>query len=647
MKLDAAAKAKSKLGVAKKSGGRRKEGTGTQTLMTSVAAVLIGIIGLYFFWVIWIINTGTTNSISRKSNSIRVGNLTAGASIVFAKLEVATKVLNNIRLQFNERYNVPGGDDSDNQSSSKDILTGNTLLLNGLHQFGSIDYTARRIIDASKKKRPFVFAFSGYSITVGRGNFFRQSFPFVMEEILKEPLQQIFGVPLIVRNAAIGGIPSFPYGFCMEHFLGKDPDVISWDYSMNEGAKDSSVLEAFIRQSTKQLPKRPMIIMLDTNKIRMDLLKEYSSRGWIHDAIAIGKKDILDENIFHSKNLPTGFKDWDEFGAPKSCPGRGSWHPKKQEHAMIGWIIAMHFINAMERAVEILKHDPNPAPDSDIGDKSGPGNKFSEPVSRKLPPNDEKVTDLLFGHRAGSDDNEYIIKKLSCRTSFLPATDHEKTLTSVVVDGMADGDLDIMIDRTDDRYKKGWVLDVSKIERDTKRKVENCGGLGYIDMKIALYGIPESETLRLWLPFEGQSHDHRDHGSRSTTHKEITARHWFDDIIICEANEKRGTKACQLDQDIEIIVGGIPITTIHSVNGAAEYLKRKTCFNVGIPETSNLVAYRDVKTLEGKSLPKTTKLRFGSIRDDALGIIVDIVTKPHVTRTNGACCLSHIVWEHH
>ena len=235
-----------------------------------------------------------------------------------AKNQASRKFLSEIRATFNERYNVV--DESDGRS----VLNGPMLLEKGLHSFGSIDDTARRILDASDAQRPFVMAFSGYSITVGRGNFFNQSFPFVAGGILEEPMQQIFGIPLTVRNAAIGGIPSFPYGFCLEHFLGSDPDVISWDYSMNEGGRDASVLEAFVRQATAQLPKRPMIIMVDTNDLRMKTVDEYTHRGWLKDAIAIGKKDVLNEkqifgddksNPTPEEKLPVGFQNWNEFGS--------------------------------------------------------------------------------------------------------------------------------------------------------------------------------------------------------------------------------------------------------------------------------------------------------------------------------------------
>lgn len=38
----------------------------------------------------------------------------------------------------------------------------------------------------------------------------------------------------MVRNAAIGGIPSFPFGLCLKNELGSNADVVSWDFSMNE-----------------------------------------------------------------------------------------------------------------------------------------------------------------------------------------------------------------------------------------------------------------------------------------------------------------------------------------------------------------------------------------------------------------------------
>lgn len=506
------------------------------------------------------------------------------------------------------------------------------LFTKGVQSFGSIDATAQRMVQAAQENRPFVVAFSGYSITVGRGNYFNQSFPFVFEQVLKGPMEAILGVPLVVRNAAIGGIPSFPYGFCLEHFLGADADVIGWDYSMNENSRNPAVFEAFIRQSIQQLPKRPMLIMLEQNRVRMNLLEQYTAKGYLQDAIAVAKKDAVDNKVFEQEALPEGFQKWDEFGAPQNCPGRSDWHPKRQEHAMIGWLMAMHFVEALKRAHELQQskeimttiHDPSKL--------------FDKPFSDKIPENDKQVLGILYGHDTEEGDNKLLMKDVSCRTSFLPATDHTKVLPSLVVSGFAEGDLDIMEPRTDAHYKEGWVLDVSKIERDTKRKVETCGGLGYIDMKIAMYGIPESGKLRMWLPYEGTSN-----GSAG---EDSDANQWFSSLVICEANEKRSDKACKLDRDLEIAIGGIPVTTIHPVKGAAEYLKRQTCVSVQIPQNAMVNRLGKVRSTDGRPLFVEDKKKFGG-DDQAVGLEVDFTAKPSVKRAFGACCLSHIVWEQH
>jgi hypothetical protein len=310
---------------------------------------------------------------------------------------------------------------------------------------------------------------------------------------------------------------------------------------------------------------------------------------------------------------------------------------------MIGWLIAMHFIDAMERAVEIQQSPKQyTAFMEEYHRKLLSRPDYTQPLSPKLPDNDPEVTELLYGHRAY--EGSYIMKDLSCRTSFLPATDHSRTLPSIVVSGMTDADLDIMVQRTDEHYKKGWILDVSKVERETKRKVENCGGLGYVDLKTSLYGVPASGKLRLWLPFEGPSHDHHGHAD-----EDANAKHWFDDLIFCEANEKRDAAACKLDQDMDVVVGGVSVTDkIHPINGAGEYLKRTTCVNVGVPEGATLTKLGNVRSTDGRPLSVEDKKKFGSqFADDSVGLVVDITAKSKVTRENGACCLSHVVWEQH
>ena len=521
-----------------------------------------------------------------------------------------------LRLEFQERY----GDAAP------------LLLKKGISLFGSMDETARRMVRAAAHTRPFVMAFAGYSVSVGRGNYFSQSFPFVVERVLREPMKQALGIDLIVRNGAIGGIPSFPYGWCLSHFLGKDADLVSWDYGMNEG-RGAAVLESYIRQALL-LPKKPMFLMLDTNQERSNVLDTYSKSGLLPDAMRVGRADtVLDFDPAKMENAPVGFQEWDQFGAPNGCPGRTKWHPKKMEHEMIGWMIAMHMADAMELAHNMMQ---------ERGWQQTYGKDDSFPISfpppiHSPPGNDESVTQLMYGHQ---ENAHYHMKDISCRTSFLPAVNHDLVLPSVVVSGLTRTELDMMQERSDDLYKSGWVLDVSKMERDTKKKVDRCGGLGYIDMKVALYGIPESGTLRLWLPSNSRGNVNDD-----------DARQFFDSLVICEANESRVKEACQLNEDIHYVVGGENVSSdaIAHIAGAGEYLKRRTCVSVGIPPKAKVTRLGNVEPIGGGTLTDEDKRRLAGpdAKDGAVGLLVDLSARPNVSREKGACCVSHIIWEQH
>ena len=106
-------------------------------------------------------------------------------------LESAKMALQTVKAEFYDRY---GGKNAAEEMQSKTITA-----------YGSIQETADRILRAIAQQDDFVMGFAGYSITVGRGNFFNQSFPFVVERVLKDPMKAL-GVPnFYVRNSAIGG----------------------------------------------------------------------------------------------------------------------------------------------------------------------------------------------------------------------------------------------------------------------------------------------------------------------------------------------------------------------------------------------------------------------------------------------------------
>lgn len=517
-----------------------------------------------------------------------------------------------------------------------------TILKYGVQRYGSINATAYRMLHSKAAQEAFVLAFGGYSVTVGRGNALNQSYPMVLKRILAPILKETLGLDVVVRNAAIGGIPSFPYGFCMEHFLGKDANVVSWDYSMNEqsgkisAAATAAVLESYVRHSQSQLPHHPLLIVLDTNRDRCKLLQDYTKQNLLQDALCVGMAEHALPNLqqllqLPPNRLPPGLAQWDEFGAPPTCPGRSNWHPKKREHELIAWMIAAYFIDAATMAQQ-LQNENSLSMALDPFRLEKHIVTFPAPLSSKLHENPDAVTELMYGKPKRLNNGSYIyrLKPTSCRTNFLPATDAVKVLPSIVVHGLASGVTsdNIMEPRSDQMYSTGWVLDVSTVERETKVKVDKCGGLGYVDMKIALYGVPASGELKLWLPVEN-------------FHDEIglNANTWMDEVIICEANEKRSDKACKLDRDIKFIVGGVDVEQPVPIRGAAEYLKRQTCVHLGIPEKAHVTRLRDFSYEERRRLSSN-----GALVDDHPGLIVQITAKKNVVREQGACCVSHVVW---
>lgn len=163
-------------------------------------------------------------------------------------------VAKKLRTKFVERY---GSENAARAMLEKGISVFNdnrlTRLIHVADRIRDVRYDSLK----NGKQDTFRMAFGGNSATAGYGNYFNQSFPFLVEEHLREPFR-LLGLNLIVTNAAMDGISTFPMGWCMENFFGQ-ADVISWDF----GAVPSETVEAFIRQAIT-LEKQPMIIFRDS-----------------------------------------------------------------------------------------------------------------------------------------------------------------------------------------------------------------------------------------------------------------------------------------------------------------------------------------------------------------------------------------------
>ena len=80
----------------------------------------------------------------------------------------------------------------------------------------------------STGSRNFTIVFTGSSVTSGQDSDFAQSFPAIVEQLMK-PAFLYLNVNLVVRNVAFGNNPCLPYDVCVRTFAGNDADIVVWE----------------------------------------------------------------------------------------------------------------------------------------------------------------------------------------------------------------------------------------------------------------------------------------------------------------------------------------------------------------------------------------------------------------------------------
>ena len=531
-------------------------------------------------------------------------------------------------------FNTPSKDNNNNNNNN---YHDDTITMTVPPQ--SLLHTACRIQSARNQQRPFRMAFGGYSVTNGRGNYFSQSYPFIMERLLHTVFHLVH-VKLHVVNHAIGGCPSFPYGWCLSEFLGDTADVISWDFSMNEAGGDPTGLEAYLRQALTQLPRHhsPMVIVKDTPMAtqRRQLLSNYQS--YLQDPLLLVSEAASDYFLELSpKERPVGFTDWRKFGAPAGAPGQALHHPGVKEHEFLAWLLTMHFLSALELMVgmgEDLKCPP----------------QLEEEIETKLLPPPEALADthynltqpwhgIFYGRPQDTADktlHNWSISPIACRTTFEPIV--TKSLSDLVVVGSVGEDLNVLLPKSKMFYNRGWVLDMSDKEKKVKHKLDFYGGLGFIDSKKAYYGLYTSGALKLLLPYEG---------SKSLKVGEM-ANQYFQSVVVCEVNEKRDYGECNTSKDVSYTIGGVANATA-TVIDKTTFMGKNVCVYIPVPETAQLASRASIKQqyAQPSGLLPPEESDEERLRDSIVGLEVQIrVTNQHIMSVEKACSVSHIVWEH-
>eukprot|EP01041_Mallomonas_annulata_P009612 gene9612-19977_t len=125
----------------------------------------------------------------------------------------------------------------------------------------------KRILAAEITKKPqnFSICFTGSSVTAGHDSPFNKSFA-PLTGIIMSPVLEALNVHLVVRYAALGNNPCFPYDACVRTFCGSDADLIHWEQSYFCGwyGEQKPTLEQFIRQSIVS-PSHPIVIFSNSD----------------------------------------------------------------------------------------------------------------------------------------------------------------------------------------------------------------------------------------------------------------------------------------------------------------------------------------------------------------------------------------------
>ena len=468
---------------------------------------------------------------------------------------------------------------------------------------------------------------------------------------------------IFMCNVRRGGCPSFPYGFCTPNFWGESPDVVTWDYSMNEAGGDPSGLEAYMRHIMQQYPsKQPKLIVKDTYMAdrRRSLLQYYYNQSLTapslsrtaRDPIVIHTEPAVEpflKNIRKETDRPVGFQEWRKFGTPLNAPGQSSHHPAVKEHEFIAWILTMHFLSALEIvALAESMTDENeahrflythcPAPDITRA-ASTSSTLLPEPMYAPAKNSTKSWNSLLFGEKSLNDDEIWTMNDMHCRTSFEPIVSGD--LSEIVISGGIGEELDVMLPKSKMFYNSGWVLDLGDDEKKAKRNLDRFKGHGFIDSKKAYYGIFASGPLQLFLPYESRSENE---GQPTSSEP---ANRWIKSIVVCEANEKRRSSSCQSASDIHFIIGEENATHISSIDTpATTFYGRKICIHVKVPETATLTSIAEIKATKNFNAKRSNIHRSIAYRADQVGLLLTItVSNKRIVRRDDACSISHVIWE--
>ena len=399
----------------------------------------------------------------------------------------------------------------------------------------------------------------------------------------------------------------------------------------------------------------------------------------IRDPIVIHTDPAMDPFLkVEEQSRPIGFQEWRKYGAPPDAPGKARHHPAVKEHEFIAWLISIQFLASMEllfafdlgiglfslqnkedeeETFNILSSNqrnlPPPLTLQSTTTTTTTTTTISKDTQLLLDSSQSKeIMSLMFGSQQSKSNetnskntfHHWNMDPISCRTSFEPVLNGR--LDDLILTGITHDSTDIMLPKGAMFYNQGWVKDLGAAEKKAKRKLRRYGGLGFIDSKIAYYGIFASGPLLLFLPYEQQRQENDENKKlimTTTKTKKIRVGDLFHSIVVCEVNEKRGEGECNMQEDVVYTVAGIEVNANYITATGTSFLGKHICVLLPIPEDAMATFKSEV--INENSSQKENYTNKGN-QTNVLGVTLQIsVVNKAVTLSKGPCSISHVIWQ--
>jgi hypothetical protein len=355
--------------------------------------------------------------------------------------------------------------------------------------------------------------------------------------------------------------------------------------------------------------------------------------------------------------IPEGFKDWMEFGGPPGAPGKNRINLSLKQHQMIGWLLSMHFLSALELAVASMigskpLFEDGLALDGERLKTENDPYFLPPPFSSKDINVDKSLGNLpsvLFGEpvgELGSNSSQWSMDPIHCRTSFDPTITGK--LKDIIISGKDAEDIDLLLPRGPMHYNKNWVLDLGPESKQSMGALKQYD-LGYQDSRKAYYGVGASGKMNLFLPFERDGYETKRYvRSLETANKSpLTQEHandYFKSVIVCEVTDYRGEDQCNLERDVSFVLGGVNATATYISANGVTYRGKKSCVSMHVPNNSLLTTKQEMEQ-ERDELKDLSNQRSLLSKTNNFGISLEIaVSGKEIFWKEGPCSVSHVIW---